>query len=123
MIETRFDQIEQILYIHYDGRTSIDELVNAATDFIQNNKLPDTLRILEFANTDLTKAPLKEWKKFKDILNVWIQHFSSVRLAVISHDPLIVANVILLGLEINQFNYPLNIFSTEAAARHWLSEN
>jgi len=123
MIAARFDQIEQILYIHNDGSISIDEIVNAATDFIQNNKLPDTLRILEFANAELIKAPIKEWKKFMDIPNVWIQHFSSVRHAVISHDPLIVASVILFGLKNNQFNYPLNIFSTEAAARQWLSEN
>jgi len=123
MITTRFDHQEQVLYVHNQGSISIDELVNASNDYMLKVNRSKNLRILEFADAELARTPGKEWKKFLDVLNGWIQNFSSVRHAVISVDPHVVANVMLVQQEICHPNYDLNIFSTEKAARKWLSEH
>ena len=123
MITVRFDQQEQILYVHNHGHISIDELVNASNDYMLNINQSKTLRIIEFADAELARAPVKERKKFNDMLNGWIHNFSSVRHAVISVDPYVVANVLLVQQEIGHDAYALNIFSTETAARNWLSEH
>ena len=123
MIMVKFDQGEQMLYIHNEGSTSIDEIVKTVSDYFRNDKLPHPVRILEFVTADFMRGSVNEWNKFEDNLKVWIRKFSSVRHAVICHDPFVVAKIILLEPKIKPFNYTINVFSTEAVARHWLSEN
>ena len=122
MISTRYDQSEQILYIHNKGLTSFIEIANSSREYFLNNEVPRKLKILEFATAEPSKISLKERAKLKTIPNIWIENFSSIRHAVISNDLSIVVNVLLLQKEISHSKYAINIFSTEAAARRWLSE-
>ena len=122
MISARYDRSEEILCIHNTCLTSFIEIANASREYFLNTEVPKKLKILEFANAGPVKVSVKEQAKLKTIPNIWIENFSSIRHAVISSDVNIVVNVLLLQKEISHSKYALNIFSTEPAARQWLSQ-
>ncbi|MEI6882881.1 MAG: hypothetical protein WCO02_00230 [Bacteroidota bacterium] len=122
MTSARYDRSEEILFIYNTCLTSFIEIANASREYFLNNEVPKKLKILEFATAEPSKMSLKERAKLKPIPNIWIENFSSIRHAVISTDLSIVVNVLLLQKEISHSKYAINIFSTEPAARRWLSE-
>lgn len=121
MITMNFIRDAGILQVEDDRDTTIDQMVVAAKNYFKSNSLPRVLKILEIAHGSLVKAPVVDVAKLKEVVTTIMPDFDSVRHAVVSTDPFVVAFVILLQQEVCLLNYHLGVFSTETAARHWLS--
>jgi len=121
MITIHFDEDACILKVKDDPGTTIDQMVLAAKNFFKSHRLPRILKILEVASGSLATAPVADVAKLKDVVTSIMPDFESVRHAVVSTDPFVVAFVILLQQEVCLLNYHLGVFSTETAAIRWLS--
>ena len=124
MIKIDFNEAEQILYVHIDNETTIDELKQESKNFMSEFQLPKVLKILEIANADFAKIPIAELHQhITKFLKDNFSRFEMVKHAVVTNNPLISAYLSLVVSELKGTNYTIRLYSTETAAKHWLSTN
>jgi len=120
MIEYKFNEIEETLFITVSGTFGIDHMFKAIDSFANDNSLPRNLKILEdarFSNVTFTE---EEIQLIIERLKSHLFKFTSIRHAVIHLDPVNTAFAILVGDRLSGEKYILKVFSNEEHALHWL---
>lgn len=121
MINSRFDKEDQVLYISIEGDKSIENMTAMAKHFAMTNNLPSDLKVLEIAIGTMTRAnPAELCRHVKEFVHGFLLEFNSVKHAVVTDHPHIVAYLTLIREEISDLKYSINVFSTQEAAREWL---
>ena len=112
------------MYVHLEGVVTIDEMTRLSTAIVGEYELPGMLRILEFAHAELAKISLADlYQSVAAFMKKNCSKFEIVRHAVVTDNPLVTAYILLLGEELRDSNYSIRLFSTERAAKLWLSAN
>jgi hypothetical protein len=120
MIEYKFNEIEETLFISVSGTFGIEHMFKAIDSFTEDNSLPRNLKILEdarFSNVTFTE---EEIQSVIERLKSHLFKFNSIRHAVIHLDPVNTAFAMLVGDRLSCENYILKVFSNEEYALHWL---
>jgi hypothetical protein len=124
MINAYLEEREEILYVHIDGETSIDELTGTARAILSNPELPRNLRVMELANAEIERIHLPEIKELiQGYMDVILSKFASIRHAVVTNNPTVVAYVTLAKRNLSSGFFSMEVFSTEEAAKKWLTRD
>ena len=120
MIEYKYDESEETLFITVSGTFGINQMFKAIDSFADENSLPRKLRILEdarYSNVTLTE---EELQLIIERLKSHLYKFNFIRHAVIHLDPVNTAFAMLVSDRLSSRNYVLKVFSTKEYALHWL---
>lgn len=120
MVEKRFDPDKNILYVTSKGNIEVEGMMRGIEFIGQEKSLPRNLKILEDATEAKVAYSHSEIEIIMRSLMKAIDHFESLRHAVVLTDPANTAFAILASLMISKPNYSLQVFSTLKAAEHWL---
>ena len=120
MIEYKFNEIEETLFITVSGNFGINHMFKAIDSFADDTSLPRKLRILEDARYSNVTFTEEEIQSIIERLKSHLFKFNSIRHAVIHLDPVNTAFAMLVGDRLSGGNYVLKVFSTEDFALHWL---
>lgn len=114
-----FEEESGILYKHYFGNISFDDIKNSWTEAFNTNLIPDNVKgfILDYRNATFDMSP-DEHKKIASFYQSNIDTFGGHRIAIITIDPKDV--VIPTLLEYKDKGYQSKPFSTEEAAKNWV---
>lgn len=121
MIEYKFNEIEEVLFITVSGTFDINHMYKAIDSFADDNSLPRKLKILEDARYSNVTFTEEEIQLIIERLKSHLLKFDSIRHAVIHLDPVNTAFAMLVGGRLSGDNYILKVFSTQAYALHWLN--
>ena len=120
MIEYKFNESEEILFITLSGNFAINHMFKAIDSFSNDNSLPRNLKILEDARYSNVSFSEEELQLIIERLKSHLNKFNSIRHAVIHLDPVNTAFAILVGERLSGGNYILKAFSSDEFALHWL---
>jgi hypothetical protein len=123
MITTEYKKEEGILEVIYDGKITIDDLLDYGKKIRTNETFPRNLKIL----TDATRANYTLSKEdishLIERLERDIQNYNTVKSAFIHKSPRETALSMILEHEERISKYSHKIFSTREAAISWLKED
>lgn len=123
MINKHYDQVDQILYVSIEGKVTVQELTALSGEILANDSYPRNLKLIEVAKADFSTSSPKEFlKTTAAFFSSAFSNFDTVRHAVISANPLVVAYVTLLQNDINNPKYSVSAFSTAAGAKEWMNQ-
>jgi len=121
MIKTYYNDTEELLSLYIDEESTLEDLAEVSNNFHINDEISGTLRIMEFIDTKFARFSVNDLQMLlKSFLRANSAKISNIRHAVITNDPSVVANLMLLQKKINDIKYSIQIFSTEEAAKDWL---
>ena len=120
MIEYKFNEIDETLYITVSGTFGINHLFKAIDSFADDGSLPGKLKILEDARYSNVTFTEEEIQLLIERLKSHLFKFDSIRHAVIHLDPVNTAFAMLVGDRLSGGNYILKVFSDKDYAFHWL---
>ena len=120
MLVIHFNEADQVLCIDNTGGISFQNLAFESYRVIQENKLPQNLRILEHATAFLINSDVDQLKILKDKLFENTLHFDSVKHAIVTSEPEVTTYVMMVKTYLGNSNYTLEVFSNNEAANHWL---
>lgn len=112
------------LDVLYEGKLTIQEIINHGTAIANNSELPGKLRIL----TDGRKAsyqfmPDDMEQKMIGMLKMHLNHFEIIKNAFIYTTPIETAMSFILEEQIPAERYLHRIFSSRQAALNWLLQD
>jgi hypothetical protein len=120
MIEYKFNEIEDTLFITVSGTFGLDHMFKAIDSFAGDNSLPRILKILEDARFSNVTFSEEEIQSLIERLKSHLFQFNSIRHALIHLDPVNTAFAILVSEKLSGDKYILKVFSNEEYALHWL---
>jgi len=120
MIEYKFNEIEETLFITVSGTFGINHMFKAIDSFANDNSLPRKLKILENASHSNVTFTEEEIQLIIERLKSHLFKFNSIRHALVHLDPVNTAFTMLVGDRLSGNNYILKVFSNEDYALHWL---
>ena len=121
MIEYKFNEIEETLYITVSGTFGIEHMFKEIDSFANDNSLPRNLKILEDASNLSVTFTEEEIQSIIERLKSHLFKFNSIRHAVVHLDPVNTAFAMMVSERLSGDNYILKVFSDEEYALHWLS--
>ena len=121
MIEYKFNEIEETLYITLSGTFGIEHMFKEIDSLANDNSLPRNLKILEDASNLSVTFTEEEIQSIIERLKSHLFKFNSIQHAVVHLDPVNTAFAILVSERLSGDNYILKVFSDEEYALHWLS--
>ena len=120
MIEYKFNEIEETLYITVSGTFGIEHMFKEIDTFANDNSLPRNLKILEDASNLSVTFTEDEIQLIIERLKSHLFKFNSIRHAVVHLDPVNTAFAMMVSERLSGDKYLLKVFSSEEYALHWL---
>jgi hypothetical protein len=120
MIEYKFNEIDETLYITVSGTFGINHMFKEIDSFANDNSLPRKLKILEDARNLNVTFTEDEIQLLIERLKSHLFKFDSIRHALVHLDPVNTAFAMLVSERLSGNNYLLKVFSDEEYALHWL---
>jgi len=120
MIEYKFNEIDETLYITVSGTFGINHMFKEIDSFANDNSLPRKLKILEDARNLSVTFTEDEIQLLIERLKSHLFKFDSIRHALVHLDPVNTAFAMLVSERLSGNNYLLKVFSDEEYALHWL---
>ena len=120
MIEYKFNEIEETLYITVSGTFGIEHMFKEIDSFANDNSLPRNLKILEDASNLSVTFTEDEIQLIIERLKSLLFKFNSIRHAVVHLDPVNTAFAMMVSERLSGEKYLLKVFSSEEYALHWL---
>ena len=119
MTEVYFDKRSNILYAHFEGELTAENLV-AFIDEIDRS-IQSTTAYIYTNFTRITKVySVREIPVVRKQIQKALENFTSVKNAIVTKNPFFTAYIVLRQKTFRDDRYDLRVFTTEHAAINWL---
>lgn len=121
MIETKYNQEENILYMNRQGEIKIQDLFLQVQSTVSNYNDIKCLYILDDARGSSPQFSSKDYPDLSKMISNGLVHFLEVRHAILVDTPMnTTLGILFEGIANEIQNYSFKVFFTEEDGKEWL---
>lgn len=122
MVESKFNNISNILETNYLGEVACNEVIDYIRATKLNTEFPRTLKIISDTRKGLFNFSIEDLGKIVEENNQSLENYDAIIDAIIVDNPKNTVLTVLYKQLANTKKYKFEIFATKAAALDWLNK-